>query len=103
MLDFIRRLFARRQLHQQLRDSAILAALDRIDRKFDQPHDDMLAMRSDFTVTLYEPDDPRRKAASDVIGHRMMQRMIADENARRHQEGRPLVEFGPDGQVRERG
>ena len=85
MLNFLRR---------WLGYSELLAALDRIDRKFDQLHDDMLAMRSDFTVTLYEPDDPRRKAASNVIGAHVQRRLIAEENARRHQEGRGLVDCG---------
>jgi hypothetical protein len=73
------------------RTDEVLLAIAKLDQNIDRLHNDMAIMRSDFTVTMYDEHDPRRKTTSDVIGNRMQRKMIGDENARRQIEGKPLL------------
>jgi len=50
--------------------------------KFDQLHQDMVTMRSDFTVTLGDELSPQRQKASQVLGNMVTKRLQAEQAAR---------------------
>ena len=50
-------------------------------------HDEMIGMRSDLTVTFKDEFDPSRKAISDKLGQRAMEKLKAEDQARRHTLG----------------
>lgn len=56
--------------------------------------EEMLKMRNDLSVTFGDEFDPKRQALSKELGSRMRQKLLGEENARRHMEGKePLKEL----------
>lgn len=55
---------------------------------------EILLLRNELAVTMGDEHDPKRKALSDQLGSRMRQKLLGEENARRHMEGKePLKEL----------
>lgn len=49
--------------------------------------DELLALRSDLAVTFGDEHDPKRKDMSDKLGRRMIEKLSAEDKARRHTLG----------------
>jgi hypothetical protein len=50
-------------------------------------HDEMIGMRSDLQVTFKDEHDPKRKEMSDKLGRRAIEKLNAEDWARRHTLG----------------
>lgn len=58
-----------------------------LERKVDVLHTSITTVHAEVTSILFDEFDPRRKAASDALGERHRQRLIAEDKARRHTLG----------------
>lgn len=58
----------------------ILARISKIE-------DDLMYLRSDLTVTYFDEMDPKRKSASDRLAQKMIEKLEAEDKARRHTLG----------------
>lgn len=50
-------------------------------------HDEMIGLRSDLAVTFGDEHDPKRKDMSDKLGRRMIEKLSAEDKARKHTLG----------------
>lgn len=58
-----------------------------IQERLQELKDDLMYLRSDLTVTYFDEMDPRRKSASDRLGQKMIEKLSAEDKARRHTLG----------------
>ena len=50
-------------------------------------HDELIGLRSDLAMTFGDEHDPKRKAISDKLGRRMIDKLSAEDKARKHTLG----------------
>lgn len=56
---------------------------------------EIFLLRNDLSVTMGDEHDPKRQALSKELGERMRTRLLGEENARRHTEGKPPLKELP--------
>ena len=59
-----------------------------ISHELNNIHDEILKLRNEFAVTFNDELSPKRKELSDELRRRMQAKLIAEDKARRHTEGR---------------
>lgn len=58
-----------------------------VDRVYNNLHDDLILLRSDLAVTFGDENSPLRKEMSQVLGKRMIEKLSAEDKARKHTLG----------------